>query len=126
MGSLQKAEVALPLAPAPPLLPTNIRDALVLAKARLEARYGARLRDVRLFGSRAWGTPRADSDVDVAIVLDDATGLDRAEATSIVAEVAVETDTDLMPMVWNAAELARQARIGVRLATDLLSQGVPV
>jgi predicted nucleotidyltransferase len=109
-----------------PILPTAARDALAKAKARLQEAFGPRLRDVRVFGSRAWGHPRADSDVDVAVVIADASSLDRGAATSIVAEVAVETDTDLRAMVWSAAELDRQVRIGTRLVTDLVTRGVPV
>jgi uncharacterized protein len=38
-------------------------------KARLHRRFGDRLLGVYLFGSRARGTHRPDSDVDVAVVL---------------------------------------------------------
>jgi predicted nucleotidyltransferase len=47
-------------------------DAAVLRKLRaaLEAAYGERLREVLLFGSRARGDHRPDSDFDVAVILD--------------------------------------------------------
>lgn len=111
---------------AAPMLPTAVREALATAKARLAAAFGRRLRDVRVFGSRAWGQPREDSDVDVAVIIEGASSVDRGDATGIVAEVAVETGVDLRAMVWSAAELDRQARIGTRLATDLVTRGVPV
>jgi len=40
-------------------------------KARLTRRYGDRLKAVYLFGSRARGDHHADSDVDVALFLDE-------------------------------------------------------
>ena len=40
-------------------------------KEGLEELYGARLRGVYLFGSRARGDAAVDSDIDVAVVLDD-------------------------------------------------------
>jgi predicted nucleotidyltransferase len=46
----------------------------------LEERYGARLRELKLFGSRARGEAHEDSDVDVLVVVD---GLTSAEARAI-------------------------------------------
>jgi predicted nucleotidyltransferase len=43
-------------------------------------RFGSRLRDLRLFGSRARGTGHEDSDLDVLVVVDD---LGSAEAREI-------------------------------------------
>lgn len=44
---------------------------LALVKRRLEALYGSRLARVLLYGSRAAGVARPDSDYDVAIFLKD-------------------------------------------------------
>ncbi len=126
MGAIATDEAGRGAATVTPILPTAARDALATAKARLAAEFGPRLRDVRVFGSRAWGQPSADSDVDVAVVIEGASSLDRGVATSIVADVAVQTETDLRAMVWSAAELDRQVRIGTRLATDLVTRGVPI
>ena len=52
-----------------PPLSQEERDALRAFEGRLRARYGARLRGLVLFGSRARRDHRDDSDLDVAVVL---------------------------------------------------------
>jgi len=47
-----------------------LQKALTEAKARLRAIYGDRLQRVVLYGSRARGDARPDSDVDLLVVLD--------------------------------------------------------
>ncbi len=49
----------------------ELDEALRELKRELEALYGDRLKGVYLFGSEARGEAEPDSDVDVAIVLDD-------------------------------------------------------
>ncbi|MFP4248886.1 MAG: nucleotidyltransferase domain-containing protein, partial [Armatimonadota bacterium] len=49
----------------------ELDEALRELKRELEALYGDRLRGVYLFGSHARGEAGPDSDVDVAVVLDD-------------------------------------------------------
>ena len=54
-----------------PLSPRWLATLLQELRAALVAIYGSRLREVILFGSYARGEAAADSDVDVAFVLDD-------------------------------------------------------
>jgi uncharacterized protein len=49
----------------------NLDDILQELKRGLEAIYGPRLKGVYLYGSRARGDAAEDSDIDVAMVLDD-------------------------------------------------------
>lgn len=51
-------------------LDLSTRNALRAFKARLVEKYGAHLKRVYLFGSRARGDFRPDSDADVAVFLD--------------------------------------------------------
>ena len=53
----------------PTSTPPAVRAAIAEAKARLEALYGDRLDRVVLYGSRARGDARPDSDVDLLVVL---------------------------------------------------------
>ena len=53
----------------PASTPPHVRAALAEAKARLEAIYGDRLVRIVLYGSRARGDARPNSDVDLLVVL---------------------------------------------------------
>ena len=53
----------------PESTPPPVRAAIAEAKAGLEALYGDRLARVVLYGSRARGDARPDSDVDLLVVL---------------------------------------------------------
>ena len=52
-------------------IPDRLRPILTELKRGLQEIYGERLRAVVLFGSQARGDAAEDSDVDVAVVLDD-------------------------------------------------------
>ncbi len=52
-------------------LDPQTRTALADFRARLVQRYGARVRGLVLFGSRARGDHRSDSDADVAVFMGD-------------------------------------------------------
>lgn len=48
-----------------------IKDILQELKERLQNRYGSKLKSILLFGSYAKGEQRVDSDIDIAIILED-------------------------------------------------------
>ena len=77
-----------------------------------------------LFGSRAWGEPRADSDVDLCIVIDELARSDRSEAMDIVADVAVTRDAPLAPLIWGPGQLERYLGIEYKLAEDIVGRGI--
>jgi predicted nucleotidyltransferase len=56
-----------------------VASAVARFHAALERRFGARLRDVVLYGSHARGTAHEDSDVDVFVVVDELTHQESAE-----------------------------------------------
>ncbi len=61
----------------------------------LQRRFGARLRDLRLFGSKVRGDDHDESDIDVLVLLDGCTQEDR----NAVWDVAWSISTVLMPVV---------------------------
>ncbi|MEO0488677.1 MAG: nucleotidyltransferase domain-containing protein [Cyanobacteria bacterium P01_A01_bin.123] len=69
----------------------------LLAKLRnhLTSLYGARLREVVLFGSYARGEARPDSDVDVLVVLSGTvnSGLEISRISGLLSDLSLEYDT---------------------------------
>lgn len=59
-------------------------------RALVEAAYGSRIAHIVLFGSRARGDARADSDYDIGLFLNDMQSFDRE------AQVLAEIETDLL------------------------------
>jgi predicted nucleotidyltransferase len=55
----------------------DVREILKEARKALEARYGARLKDLVLFGSMARGDATPDSDIDLLVVLEGPVDLGR-------------------------------------------------
>lgn len=71
---------------------TDLDTILHQLKAGLEGIYGPRLKGLYLFGSRARGEAEEDSDIDVALVLDDYEywGDEIHRAGGVVSEVCLE------------------------------------
>lgn len=92
----------------------------------LEARFGARLRHVRLFGSWARGQAGSDSDVDVAVVVDWLSRAEWAEAIDLACGIEESTGIFLSPFVLPSERfellLARERQI----ARDIVTQGIPL
>ena len=82
------------------------------------------MRSLTLFGSRAWGTPHADSDVDVCAVIDDLTHHERVQAILIAADVSYDYDVPIALIAYASAEFQYRLDIELRLAEDIASRGV--
>jgi uncharacterized protein len=105
-------------------MPFAVRAALVTLERRLRERFGADLVDVRLFGSYARGEAHDGSDVDVFVLLRTLTFAVRAAVLDLAADVSLETELRLSPVVfdvprwelWRAQERA--------LAVDIERDGL--
>ncbi|MEQ3553095.1 nucleotidyltransferase domain-containing protein [Pseudonocardia nematodicida] len=94
--------------------PTDTADALRSAAERAAADIPAEVRFAYLFGSRATGRARPDSDVDVAVLLDD--GLPAHEADRVAASVGERLSAEsglarIEVVVLNDAELRFAGRV---------------
>jgi predicted nucleotidyltransferase len=81
-------------------------EALREFSTRIRAALGANLQELRLFGSKARGDARPDSDIDVLVVVGD----DRVRAEDLAVDIAfdvnVASDLYISPRVVTAESLA--------------------
>jgi uncharacterized protein len=73
-------------------MPRDIQPILRELKAALQELYGERLKGLYLFGSYARGEAREDSDIDVAMVLDDfdSANSEISRTGALVADLSLE------------------------------------
>jgi predicted nucleotidyltransferase len=88
---------------------------LVALKSALADRFGDRLLGLKLFGSRARGEGRDDSDLDVLVDVRDVTSSERAAILDLAHDLSLEHDLVLSPLVL---------RPGVTPRPDILREAV--
>lgn len=110
-------------------LATDLEATLSTYRRLLGAAFGARLRSVRLFGSRARGDANVDSDADVSVVID---GLTEAERTHVV-ELALDAWRHagargplISPLPWSEEEQEARRKAERRIARDIDDEGIPL
>lgn len=86
-------------------------------KRGLLAAFGDRLRGLSLFGSRARGEGRSDSDLDVLVDVRDVTRQERGAVLDLAADLSVEHGLVLSPLVL---------RPGVTPRPEILREAVPL
>jgi uncharacterized protein len=105
-------------------IPPSLRPALDAYAARLRAVFGARLREVRLFGSFARGDAHEDSDIDVLVLIDGLTDLEIGVAAGEAGHVIVETLLPLAPLPMSTERFAELERGERLLAREINEQGI--
>jgi predicted nucleotidyltransferase len=94
-------------------------------RERLSAKFGARLVELRLFGSYARGTAREDSDVDVAVVLDRVDShAERVFPMELAGALVVEHGLVIVPIVLSTQELEFLRAREELLAANLDREGI--
>jgi predicted nucleotidyltransferase len=110
------------------LLSRSVERALAELRDLLRARFGARLREVTLFGSHARGEAHEESDVDVLVVVDDLSSGDKRAVFDLA------YDVDRRQPVWlginpfvrstaDASELRARERLIFR---TIDAEGIPL
>lgn len=94
--------------------------------ARVRARFGARLRELTLFGSRARGEAREDSDVDVLVVVDDLTGAEARELGYLSGDILTAHDVVLSPLALSTARMATLRERERLIAAEVARDGIPL
>lgn len=107
-------------------LPQREQRALSRFVREVRAVFGARLADVRLFGSAARGDYGPDSDLDVLVLIDGMTHEDLALTSRLASDAGLDEDVLISPLPMATDHLARLRRTEQRLARDIDTEGVPL
>lgn len=114
--------------PAIASLPLTADERQALSEFRTTAlvRFGHRLRELLLFGSRARGEGTAESDVDVAVVVDDLTGEEGRQLGWLAGDLLTKYSVLISPFAVSTAHMndlrSRERLIAAEIARD----GVPL
>ena len=103
------------------------REAVTSFKKILRARYGKHLKSLYLFGSRARGDHRPDSDADLAIFLDQVSDPIREQFDLIDQgyDILLSTGVNIQPWVFEQASLTDPAHHRApHLVTTIRREGV--
>jgi predicted nucleotidyltransferase len=105
------------------------RRALRSFKEILAAKYGPHLRSLYLFGSRARGDHRPDSDIDIAVFLDEAPD-PLGEQFDLIErgyDIVLDTGVNIQPWVFAQASLSDPAHHrAALLVSTIRREGIPL
>jgi hypothetical protein len=112
-----------------PNLPPAVDEALARFRSAIAARFGARLREVLLFGSWARGDAHEESDVDVLVVVD---GLDESERREVMdaaydaaaSSLGADDWVSISPLPYSTAQATELRARQRRLLRDIAAEGV--
>jgi predicted nucleotidyltransferase len=106
----------------PATLGASERRALDDFTSFLRHRFGTRVRDLRLFGSRARGEGHEDSDLDVLAVIDDLNRHERREVWEFTGDIMTTHDIIVGGLTLSTADWldlrARERRIVAEIDSD--------
>ena len=104
----------------------HVAGALARFASAVRERFGESVVDIRLFGSHARANAHEDSDVDVAVVLDEAGWAVRREGIDIAADIGLEHDLLLSPTVFDRETWERWRAQDRPLVRDIETEGIRV
>ena len=105
---------------------SDIAAALAALKKQLNTELGTSLRKLVLYGSRARGDNREDSDIDVAVIVDGMTREQKHTILEMVADIELEYLVPLSTLVMSAAEFDDLLKRERRIARDIEQEGKPL
>lgn len=102
------------------------RRALAELSTWLRERFADRLRELRLFGSRARGEGHEHSDLDVLVVVDGLTADEAREIAHFSGDLLTRHEVLVSAMALHPDHIARLRRTGRAIARDIDRDGVPL
>jgi predicted nucleotidyltransferase len=123
-------KVAREETPMPTLaqLTTLERGAAQTFAARVRARFGSRVTDLRAFGSRCRGEASVHSDLDVLVLLDQITWQERHEISDIGVDLMLELDLpfEVAPTVLTQSSFQRLLSLERLFPQEVERDGIPL
>jgi predicted nucleotidyltransferase len=101
-----------------------VDQALQKFASLVRGKFGARLRELTLFGSRARGTARPDSDVDILVVVDDLASSEARDLGYLAGDLLTEFDVLIVPFVVSTARMSLLRASQRLIATEIARDGV--
>ncbi len=95
-------------------------------RAWLHERFGGRLRELALFGSKARGEAHEDSDVDVLVVVDGLTSSEVREIGQLGGDLLTQHDVLIAPFAVSAERMAQLRARDRRIAHEIDRDAVPL
>jgi predicted nucleotidyltransferase len=104
------------------------KEQLGLEKFRtaLEKALGKNLVEVKLFGSKARGDARKDSDIDVLVIIATGDWHVRDVIYGIVTDILLEEEVDISPKVIDKKSYAHLLRIRTPFIKNIIRDGITV
>lgn len=91
----------------------------------LREKLGDDILDIRLFGSKARGNFKKDSDIDIFILVRNK-GRIRDEITDIAADYFFKTNLPLAPVVYTLFEYNKNKELGSFFFENIEKEGIPL
>ncbi|MBU1931970.1 MAG: nucleotidyltransferase domain-containing protein [Bacteroidota bacterium] len=110
------------------ILGLSEKEQLVLKKFRLalEETIGGNLIELKLFGSKARGDARNDSDIDVLVITADGDWRMRDIVYGVVTDIFLEDEIDISPKVINKRNYDYLYKMKTPFIKNLIRDGVTI
>jgi predicted nucleotidyltransferase len=102
----------------------HVAGALARFAHVVRERFGEAVIDIRLFGSHARSNAHEDSDVDIAVVLEEAGWETRRDVIDLATDIGLEHGLTLSPTVFDRATYERWRVQDRPLVRDIEHEGV--
>jgi predicted nucleotidyltransferase len=108
----------------------SIKDIVNEFRKRLNAELGCHIEKVILFGSASRSDYTAESDIDVALVLNE-NARDKAQVfedtiVQIIVELNIKYGVAIIPLIYISSEYQKRLQLGMPLIEIIEKEGIPV